>query len=103
MSQGAVGTALIFGAVVKLLTAPVYMARRQVSARALAFLLAGGLPGVLAGALLMHGIRTSLVMTLIGFTIMTVAVFNLFRPATPRKTKRAAAILSRSSRSCIAW
>jgi uncharacterized membrane protein YfcA len=84
-AQAAVGTALIFGAVVKLLTAPVYMARKQVSGRALAFLLAGGLPGVLIGALLLHGIRTSLVMTLIGFTIMTVAGFNLFRPSSPKR------------------
>src|SRR5712691_375672 len=87
-AQGAVGTALIFGAVVKLLTAPVYMARRQVSGRALAFLLAGGLPGVLSGAVLMHGIRSSLVMPLIGFTIMTLAVFSLFRPAPSKRSDR---------------
>ncbi len=87
-AQGAVGTALIFGAVVKLLTAPVYLARKQVSGSALAFLLAGGLPGVLAGALLMHNIRTSLVMPLIGFTIMTLAVFSMFRPTPPQRSDR---------------
>ena len=37
----AVGTALIFGAVVKIITSPVYMARRQVDWRTLAFMLAG--------------------------------------------------------------
>jgi|SRR5579871_3176889 len=83
-----VGTALIFGAVVKLITAPVYMARGQVNGRALAFLLAGGLPGVLIGSLLLHGLRTSVVLAVIGFIIMTVAGFNLFRPAAPTSGNR---------------
>src|SRR5712691_5307293 len=73
-----VGTALIFGAVVKLITAPVYMFRGQVNLRALGFLLAGGLPGVLAGSFLLHGMRSSVMMGLLGFTIMTVALLNLF-------------------------
>ena len=41
----AVGTSLIFGAVVKIITSPVYMARRQVDWRTLGIMLAGGVPG----------------------------------------------------------
>ena len=74
-----VGTSLIFGAVVKLITAPLYWARGQVNWRALAYLLGTGLPGVLAGSLVLHGVRTGVMMALIGFTIMSVALLNLFR------------------------
>src|SRR5215831_7945876 len=49
----AVGSALIFSTAVKLLAAPVYVSRKQVHWRTLAFLVAGGLPGVLAGSLLL--------------------------------------------------
>jgi len=75
----AVGTALIFGAVVKILTTPMYIARRQVDWRALMFLLATGLPGVLAGSLLFRGIRTSVVAAAVGATIVSIALLNLFR------------------------
>ena len=39
-----VGTALAFAAAVKILVAPVYVARRQVSYRTLGLMVAGGLP-----------------------------------------------------------
>ena len=77
-AKESVGTALIFGAVVKMITAPVYMFRKQVNGRALAYLLAGGLPGVLAGSLLLHGIRQNVMLGVLGFTIMSVALLNLF-------------------------
>jgi len=48
----AVGTALAYSAVVKLIVAPVQMFRGQVNYRVLALMLAGGLPGVILGALL---------------------------------------------------
>lgn len=48
----AVGTALAYSAVVKLIVAPVQMFRGQVNYRVLGFMLAGGLPGVIGGALL---------------------------------------------------
>lgn len=76
-----VGTALIFGAVVKIITAPVYMKRRQVNWRTLAYMLGGGVPGVLMGVFLLHGLKASVVTTVIGITIMTIAIFNLFRPS----------------------
>jgi hypothetical protein len=75
----AVGTALIFGAVVKILTTPLYIARRQVDWKALGFLLATGLPGVLAGSLLFRGVRGSVMTVVVGGTIVSIALLNLFR------------------------
>lgn len=48
----AVGTALAYSAVVKLIVAPAQMIRRQVDYRVLGFMFVGGLPGVILGALL---------------------------------------------------
>jgi uncharacterized membrane protein YfcA len=76
----AVGTALIFGFAVKIITAPVYMARRQVSWRTLAYMLAGGVPGVIIGVFLLRGLGASLISGIIGLTVMIIAIFNLFRP-----------------------
>jgi len=73
-----VGTALIFGAIVKTVAVPVYWARRKVNWRALAFLLAGGLPGVLIGSLAMHNVSVNWVLAIVGFTVMLVALVNLF-------------------------
>ncbi|HTV13789.1 MAG TPA: sulfite exporter TauE/SafE family protein [Acidobacteriaceae bacterium] len=47
----AVGTALAYSAAVKLIVAPVQMFRRLVDYRVLAWMLAGGLPGVILGSL----------------------------------------------------
>src|SRR6202521_1618828 len=76
----AVGTALIFGFVVKTITAPVYMARKQVNWRTLAYMLAGGVPGVLIGVFLLRGLDANLISGIIGLTVMIIAIFNLFRP-----------------------
>ena len=46
----AVGTALSYSALVKLIVVPAQIIRRQVNYRILAFMLAGGLPGVVLGA-----------------------------------------------------
>lgn len=45
----AVGTAMIFASVVRLVVAPIYMKRRNVHARYLGLLLIGAVPGLLAG------------------------------------------------------
>ena len=84
----AVGTALIFGAVVKIITSPVYMARGQVDWRTLAFMLAGGVPGVLLGVLLLKGIDGKTITGVIGATIVMVALFNLFRPTPAQRANR---------------
>jgi uncharacterized membrane protein YfcA len=75
----AVGTALIFGAVVKICTTPLYIKRRQVDWKALGFLLATGLPGVLGGSLLLRGVRGSIMTVVVGVTICSIALLNLFR------------------------
>ena len=75
----AVGTALIFGAVVKICTTPLYVKRRQVDWKALGYLLATGLPGVLGGSLLLRGIRSSVMTVVVGATICSIALLNLFR------------------------
>lgn len=85
----AVGTSLIFGAVVKIITAPVYMARRQVDWRTLGFMLAGGVPGVLIGVSILRGVEGKVITGVIGATIVMVALFNIFRPATTVRHDRA--------------
>ena len=87
----AVGTALIFATVVKLLAAPVYMGKRQVHWRTLALLVAGGLPGVLAGSLLLThfslGREQGLLYSVLGLTIVTMASLNLYKMI--RRSERA--------------
>jgi uncharacterized protein len=75
----AVGTALIFGAVVKIITTPFYAKRRQIDWKAFGFLLSTGLPGVLVGSLLLSGIKSDWVTAFVGVTIVCVATLNLLR------------------------
>src|ERR1700676_3139204 len=84
-----VGTSLIFGFVVKCITAPVYMARKQVSWRTLAYMLAGGVPGVIIGVSLLRGLDKNRIMGVIGVTIVIVAIFNLFRPHVEQRRDKA--------------
>jgi len=74
-----VGTALIFGAVVKVLSLPGYIARGQVNWRAFGYLCATGLPGVLGGALLLHDLPSHIITGAIGLTIMSISLMNLIR------------------------
>jgi uncharacterized membrane protein YfcA len=78
-TKQAVGTALIFGAAVKILTTPLYIARKQVNWRAFGFLMVTGLPGVLIGTLLLQGFKSDLLTAFVGFTIVSIAVINLLR------------------------
>jgi len=79
----AVGTSMVFGTIVKLLSAPAYVVRRQYNLRTLVRLLAGGLPGVVAGSLLLRGLRTPelqhTVLAIAGGTISISAVASLLR------------------------
>src|ERR1700719_915001 len=52
-----VATALVFSALVKVCVSGVYVWRRQVDLRALAYLLGGGMPGAAVGALLVQQVR----------------------------------------------
>ena len=79
----AVGTALAFVTVVKLIVAPVYLARRQVDYRVLAWMLAGGLPGVILGGRVLidlgRSVNQHVLFVLLGITIVFAAIFNVFR------------------------
>lgn len=79
----AVGTALVFVAVAKMVAAPVFVIRRQVDYRVLGRLLAGGLPGALVGTLLLKRLHTqgldNLLLLLLGFTIIFSAALNFLR------------------------
>ena len=79
----AVGTALVFTMAIKLAVAPVYMKRRQVNARALGAMCAGGVPGVLVGTLLLsyldvHRYQRA-VLLLVGVMVAGMALYNLYQ------------------------
>jgi len=78
-----VGTALAFAAAVKLLVAPVYVARKQVSYRVLGLTLAGGLPGLFVGLSLLQRLhaanQNALLTILIGAAIIATSLVNIFR------------------------
>jgi uncharacterized membrane protein YfcA len=54
----AVGTAMVFAAILRLIAAPFYLVRRSVDAKYLRFLLIGAVPGLLLGTLLLRLMRT---------------------------------------------
>lgn len=78
-----VGTALAFAAAVKILVAPVYIARKQVNYRVLALMIAGGLPGLFVGLYFLHRLHNSkqnaLLTILLGAVIIATALVNVFR------------------------
>jgi uncharacterized membrane protein YfcA len=79
----AVGTALAFAVAVKLLVVPMQLYRRQVDFRVLRYMLAGGLPGVLAGSLILAKLnvpgRQGFLYAALGSTIVIMAALNLYR------------------------
>ena len=79
----AVGTALAFGVAVKLLVVPMQLARKQVNFRVLGYMLAGGLPGVIAGSLILARLnmpgRQGILYAALGSTIVLIAALNLYR------------------------
>jgi hypothetical protein len=79
----AVGTALLYVAAVKTFAVPLYLHRRQVDWRTLAAMLAGGIPGVLAGTALLSGAEargmSQLVLGVVGLTVAVSASLTLAR------------------------
>ncbi|MCS7023931.1 MAG: sulfite exporter TauE/SafE family protein [Bryobacteraceae bacterium] len=79
----AVGTALVYVAVVKIFAAPMFILRRQVNYRILALLLAGGVPGALAGSIFLNrlykGGSEGLLLLLLGLTIVVSAAATFLR------------------------
>jgi uncharacterized membrane protein YfcA len=89
----AVGTALAYAAAVKLIVAPVQMFRRLVDYRVLGFMLLGGLPGVIAGALFFghvahHGNYAGLYW-LLGAVIIFSSSWHIYRYFRPMEEGRA--------------
>jgi uncharacterized membrane protein YfcA len=78
-----VGTALLFSSCVKILSAGVFTLRRQVHVRTLLLLLAGGVPGAIAGPLLLKrfaaGKAEPWLLALVGATVCLTAGFSLAR------------------------
>jgi hypothetical protein len=79
----AVGTSLLFVTVTKMVAAPMYIVRKSVDWKTLGRLLLGGLPGVLAGSLLLGRLSKRnlepAVLTLVGSTIVVIAGLTLAR------------------------
>jgi uncharacterized protein len=79
----AVGTALVFSTAVKLLVVPMQIYRKQVDYRVLRYLLAGGIPGVLAGSLILAKLNVKgsqgILYAALGTTIVFMAALNLYR------------------------
>jgi hypothetical protein len=88
----AVGTALAYAAIVKLIVAPAQMVRKQVNYRVLGYMLLGGLPGVILGALLFrkaaHQGNWSPVYWVLGAIIIFSSGFHIYRYFFPAKTDR---------------
>ncbi len=75
----AVGVSLLFAAVVKIASAPIFLARGHVHWRTVGMMLTTGLPGVLLGALLLRGMEPALMNSFVGLTIVSIAVINMFQ------------------------
>ena len=84
----AVGTALAFGTIIKVLSVPVYAVRRQVHLPTLGKLLAGGLPGVIGGGFLLSKLKNgpyqAPMYAILGGLIVATAGFHLYRQARPQ-------------------
>jgi uncharacterized protein len=79
----AVGTALAFSVAVKLLVVPMQIYRKQVDYRILGYLLAGGIPGVLAGSYILARLNAKgsqgILYAALGSTVVIMAALNLYR------------------------
>ncbi|MEJ5367051.1 MAG: sulfite exporter TauE/SafE family protein [Bryobacteraceae bacterium] len=99
----AVGTALLFVTVVKLLAAPLYVMRRQVDYRAAGLLLAGGLPGAAAGVFVhrwfSRGDLRATVLALVGLTIVLLALIQMCRLL----RRQASGASQKARRHWLAW
>src|SRR5579864_7540728 len=78
-----VGTALAFSVAVKLLVVPMQLHRKQVDFRVFAYMLAGGIPGVVAGSMLLARLNRAgyegVLYSILGSTVVIMAVLNLYR------------------------
>jgi uncharacterized protein len=89
-----VGTALIYGAIIKLVVAPMYLFRKQVDRRIMLMLCLGGVPGVLLGVYLIGALNVRhyehTLFLLLGVIIATMALYSLYQTLwKPETAKRA--------------
>jgi uncharacterized protein len=79
----AVTTSLLFASIVKLLISPAYLWRRLVDFRILGKLLAGGIPGVVAGTWILQKLNASnrhgLMFAILGGTVAVMSCIHLYR------------------------
>lgn len=78
----AVGTALVYGGIIKIAGAPSYLFRKQVNWPVLGWMCLGGLPGVILGSFLFSKYarsRSGLVLGVLGAVIALGAALNLWR------------------------
>jgi uncharacterized protein len=89
----AVGTALVYSAIVKLIVVPIQMWRKQVAYRAVGYMLLGGLPGVLIGVWLFRRVvargHESILYAALGSIIVFTSAWHLFRTFRKRKMQHA--------------
>jgi uncharacterized membrane protein YfcA len=90
----AVGIGLTFSAAIKLILVPSQILRRNVAWRTLGFMLLGGVPGVLAGSLLLRHLVTAgsqnLLNALLGVILVSTASWQIFYSFRPMKENREA-------------
>lgn len=91
----AVGIGLMFATVVKLILVPAQIARRNVAWRTLAYMLAGGVPGVIIGSLflkhLVNAGSQNLLNAILGTILVATASWQIlvfFRPLKPHAGQR---------------
>jgi uncharacterized membrane protein YfcA len=88
----AVSVGLMFAAAVKLVLLPTQIWRKQVSWRTLAYMLVGGVPGVLAGAFLLHRFvdtgAKQLVNGTLGVVLVLTALWQILFSFRPVKQER---------------
>jgi len=89
----AVGTALVYSAIVKLIVVPIQMWRKQVAYRAVGYMLLGGLPGVLIGVWLFRRVvqrgHEGILYAALGSIIVVTSVWHLYRTFRKKNTSHA--------------
>lgn len=98
----AVGTALLFVTLTKLVATPVYFFRGQVVWSTALRMMAGGLPGVIVGSIVLSKMRASTlepyVLTMIGATIVVLALVSFCRLLRSRQDRAGG-----SKEKCLPW
>jgi uncharacterized membrane protein YfcA len=88
----AVGTALIYVTLTKLIATPMYLFRGQVDRRVSLRLIAGGLPGALIGSLVLARLKASgaqpIVLVMVGLTVAALSLAQLCRLVRRRAAAR---------------